>query len=667
MQKLKDAINSLDSSAVDVLSQEGLERLVRDKRHALTSYFERNSEYNRRHVLLRLANGILRYVEKLLASNTYAERYQLDLLRTRIDDATNAIQAFCYYEENYDNDAKQVSLVQLERFRMLTIAVSRLLVHQFKYMDYTDYVCCLLCIINEFKHECWYTCAMSDLNIIKNRLENTSQHIDENNKGAFLAQVSYDMLQYHEHEMQQIIERQEQFREEKEEEKAAKEKAKRKEGTMEKEDEQTVTCYQCGEVVDKDDAVFCEGDWYCPDCEDNYITTCDICGEKHWIDNTNWIESEEIEVCDDCYDRYFTVCDCCRNTVRKSDITTVQGQDYCQSCYDAHCTTCADCGEEIMIDEAIWDEDTEEYYCDTCWENAHNVIKKYHDESVKYRPLVMPDENPDSVFLIGIEHEVAGDEEYAVDVDEEMNGGEQRVTLMRDCSVDGFEIVSNPMSLRYFRDEFFPMYKETMKNMEIAGMTGEDEGGIHLHFNKLGTSTQVARLCNIIYGGSQDDMIAWRRLSRRTESSLNSWASISDRCRSTMEIVKNDDKTCSTNRRTALNYDAERTHTWELRLFNSTLDPTILEGYVEILVSLVDYVNLNTNRGFFTTTYDWIEYVIENKDVYPSAYRAICERQLPYLYGFNVPDCMEAPVPDSESAEWARRITEEIFREPAVG
>jgi ribosomal protein S26 len=44
---------------------------------------------------------------------------------------------------------------------------------------------------------------------------------------------------------------------------------------------ETVICEYCGKEVPKDEATFCEGAGFyaCPDCADEYLVTCERCGD----------------------------------------------------------------------------------------------------------------------------------------------------------------------------------------------------------------------------------------------------------------------------------------------------------------------------------------------------------------------------------------------------
>ena len=88
-------------------------------------------------------------------------------------------------------------------------------------------------------------------------------------------------------------------------------------------------CADCGCYIDEDDSYYVDGDYYCPDC----VSYCDDCDEYHRDDST-YLENYDRNVCPRCLNEYYV------------------------SCYE--------CGEYVDRDEAVYDEETGEWYCDEC-------------------------------------------------------------------------------------------------------------------------------------------------------------------------------------------------------------------------------------------------------------------------------------------------------------
>jgi hypothetical protein len=98
-------------------------------------------------------------------------------------------------------------------------------------------------------------------------------------------------------------------------------------------DEDVYWCEECQEAV-CDSCVVYVGDYYlCPECAENNTTVCEDCGERHFND--------------DIYTDY-------------------DGRSICINCKNDHYVTCANCEDYVHADEAIYDVDTELYYCPEC-------------------------------------------------------------------------------------------------------------------------------------------------------------------------------------------------------------------------------------------------------------------------------------------------------------
>ena len=391
-----------------------------------------------------------------------------------------------------------------------------------------------------------------------------------------------------------------------------------------------IRCYQCSTIVPKDEATLdSAGDWFCQECADNYLTTCDDCGRIVWVEDCYWVDSEEIQICPNCYDARYASCTVCGSIHRVSDMQEYDDEYYCERCFEERFTTCDECGETIPIDDA---HDIDGYnYCDSCYEEKRGSIFSWHDDKVRYHVNNMPGEDYLNEVTIGIEHEVGCYEdragEYSNDLYYIMNkerGTYDNIYICTDSSVEGFEIISQPMTIRYFNEVYFPKYLEAFDYMKSHSFNGEDEGGMHIHFripclNKY----MVARLNNIIYG-TMDDIEILTRISRRTCSSFERWCDAHDRKYSTQEILHRFDSSAIPTiyravdgRNVALNWDSSRTETYELRMFNSTMDVQKYLASVEFVIALTDFVRIDTEFGVYTTLRQFVDYINHNKVKYP--------------------------------------------------
>ena len=397
-----------------------------------------------------------------------------------------------------------------------------------------------------------------------------------------------------------------------------------------KEHDDYVRCYQCSTIVPKDKATKdSAGDWFCQECADNYLTICDDCGRIIWAEDCYWVESEEIQICPSCYDARYASCTVCGSIHRVSDMQEYDGEYYCNRHFEETFTTCDECGEIIPIDDA---HDIDGYnYCDSCYEEKRGSIFSWHDDKVRYHVNNMPGEDYLNEITIGIEHEVGCYEgragEYSNELYDIMNaerGTYDNMYICNDSSVEGFEIISQPMTIRYFNEVYFPKYLEAFEYMKSHNFTGEDEGGMHIHFRiPCLNKNMVARLNNIIYG-TMDDIEILTRISRRTCSSFERWCDARDRKYSTQEILDrfgSPDRTpiykAVDGRNVTLNWDSSRTETYELRMFNSTIDVQEYLASVEFVIALTDFVRMDTEFGVYTTLRQFVDYINHNKVKYP--------------------------------------------------
>lgn len=92
------------------------------------------------------------------------------------------------------------------------------------------------------------------------------------------------------------------------------------------------------------------------------------------------IESADTFICNDCDLKYgteennnFVYCDCCGRREYRDNLYSVYigGGDYelvCEHCANTECFECANCSNLIYNSDKIYDSDTNEYYCNECFE-----------------------------------------------------------------------------------------------------------------------------------------------------------------------------------------------------------------------------------------------------------------------------------------------------------
>ena len=394
-------------------------------------------------------------------------------------------------------------------------------------------------------------------------------------------------------------------------------------------------CSCCGEAILKDDShTTADGDVICERCMEDEYYTCYECGEIYHQDDLTWIENKEVYVCEECRDNYYEQCECCHRYYSTDDCYETYDHNWvCTDCYDNHYRTCQDCGYVMHDDDSYYNERDEEDYCPNC-ESRHrysDAIYSYHDYSYYERLSVDDEFEPDEYF--GFELEVSGDPDYA----EEFIDRTSDVVLMSDCSIedDGFEIITEPMTRRYFKEVFKPQFEESLKYLDKVGFTGHNKGGMHIHISADALSkSQLAQMSEILYGDENDRNI-WLCLSQRHEDKMDEWSSMKNKDYS-FEEIKNHTETnmpyISNDRRTALNRDT-RTKTYEIRIFNSNTRIERVMKNMECVFALIDYTKEYQDSVYRCDTQGFLRYVKSHRFEYPNLYAFMLERRVEEHYG----------------------------------
>ena len=125
-------------------------------------------------------------------------------------------------------------------------------------------------------------------------------------------------------------------------------------------------CYECGEWLDEDDAIYIDGDYYCRDC----VNYCSSCEEYHrdyeyYVEDAGWGGGY---VCENCYENYCNTCEDCDNSYYSDNMHWIEnlGITVCESCYENY-YECSECGDMHHIDNMHLH--NRDYYCDDCYDS----------------------------------------------------------------------------------------------------------------------------------------------------------------------------------------------------------------------------------------------------------------------------------------------------------
>nr|DAH13552.1 MAG TPA: putative amidoligase enzyme [Caudoviricetes sp.] len=383
-----------------------------------------------------------------------------------------------------------------------------------------------------------------------------------------------------------------------------------------------VICDDCGELVEEDrtytthdNRIICEKCY-----ESNDYSTCERCGEVVEGCRIVHIEDTDEYVCDDCAEEKYYQCMECGNWYSSNKIITdSEGQHLCEDCYCDNYYTCAECLEFVHQDNCYWDESREEAYCAYCHDTkfGNRVINSYHSNNnwtVHYTKDEYNDYMPGKLTL-GLEIEVAGITLYADEFMERVDN--DLIYLENDSSVAGFEIITQPMTRQYATEIFTDKISKGFKYLRENNFKGHDAGGIHIHarlpYDNLDFMSYILKLKKLLYNLSPRMQDLLLLISQREPDELKCWSNNMYHRKLTLQNCILQDS-----RYELLNMDS-RTRTLEFRMFNSNLRTERIMKNIEVVLSLLDYVETYYTTDMYSKNlFTWLDYVKRNEEKYPN-------------------------------------------------
>lgn len=134
-----------------------------------------------------------------------------------------------------------------------------------------------------------------------------------------------------------------------------------------------VICYECEEVVDRDEAYWgTDGNGYCVYCFDDRFFYCSYCGVVFDLDDG--LHTPDGIYCDDCAERagWVRCCDC-GEVVKRDYAYYVDYEWYCEDCYHDSYFYCDECGEDCSQDELCDTPDGP--VCQSCFNDKYFVCE----------------------------------------------------------------------------------------------------------------------------------------------------------------------------------------------------------------------------------------------------------------------------------------------------
>lgn len=348
-------------------------------------------------------------------------------------------------------------------------------------------------------------------------------------------------------------------------------------------------CYSCDMPVRDYDVICVEGEPYCPDCVDAYAVTCDRCNATVHVDNTH--SDDYVTICDSCFDNYYFTCNNCDSIIRSQETTfDSNGDSYCEDCA------------------------------------PNNIIRSWD-----YRPAPTFFGN-DSKLYMGVELEVDRPKydcskiKVIKEIDDIMGN---HVYFKEDGSLEeGFEIVSNPMTLNYHMNKC--PWKDMLEAVVDTGFRSHDAYtcGLHVHVSRAGlgetTEEQEETILKILFFVER----FWTPLvtfSRRKGGQLARWARRYG-LKSDVQDVPKDllDRAKCCNKYYAVNLNPY--HTIEFRLFRGTLNYTTFMATLQFVHTVVEFVKATTIEELMDLT--WQDFIKKIKGKYEELDEYLAKRDL---------------------------------------
>lgn len=261
---------------------------------------------------------------------------------------------------------------------------------------------------------------------------------------------------------------------------------------------QVVVCNYCGTIIYELDGSIAEGlhesdvveinsKFYCDeDCaHSDGWEQCSECGE--WVsdhDHDRVEINDHLFCCEDCAERWgYVRCDRCGDWVLESRsgevISSGDAETWCDDCRWDHARACYRCGNEFDEEDTHYDEDSDEYYCESCFEHIGSI----HLHEYGWTPY-LTFYGSGSPFL-GVELETDGGDERGqyVNTLQAIEGFPEHFWMTQDGSLqNGVEITSHPMTLAYHMS-IAGMYEEIGNAASRYGFGSHDGGRCGLHVN----------------------------------------------------------------------------------------------------------------------------------------------------------------------------------------
>ena len=339
--------------------------------------------------------------------------------------------------------------------------------------------------------------------------------------------------------------------------------------TSELEEPKLIRCDICGEEHTETECKRVDGKIVCINCMSEHTYICDGCRNRHLNENKTHIDNYNL--CDDCFRYHYKECADCGSLHMRSRMYISYDEEWiCNDCIDNY-IRCDRCGEYYPESMILYDDDTNNDYCESCMEYLRSHVIHSYDH--KPDPIFY---GTDSDLFMGVELEIdKGGEshENARSILNILNNSNKFAYAKHDGSLsNGFEIVSHPATLKY---HCISNWQDAMNEAIEMGYKSHNTRtcGLHVHVSRdaLGYDEEDREdtIAKIIYfiEKNWDDVLLF---TRRDEDLMEEWASRYGLYDGDVDGTYDNAKyESSCSRYKCVNLENE--HTIEFRMFRGTL------------------------------------------------------------------------------------------------
>lgn len=381
-----------------------------------------------------------------------------------------------------------------------------------------------------------------------------------------------------------------------------------------------VKCEHCDKIFLSNEVERVSGinEYWCSDCLGEDAFECAECDCWHTNDEGNDIGNGDT-VCEYCYDNHFFTCDECGDVVHNNDGNYMDCNDrhVCDNCYGENYAECNECGRVLRTDDMEWSDNDDGYFCEDCRGNGQPDEPMTEAETVRndylkrtsppkgvrgyqgnsQRCFFRQEDEPIISKYYGIEVEVDIPRSSPFEPDRE-ECANRTLDILNErtpdsvwnywmaksdgsCSDNGFELISQPMTLRYIEENnIMGLVKDAFSELRKEGYLSHNTTTCGLHFHVSKNALSEICIANMLVLIDQFWDIIFK-MSRRSESSIEQWSKRKYSANTSEEgyedLVKQ--AKCSKSHRdryVALNLTNK--HTVELRVCRGTMKVTTIEA-----------------------------------------------------------------------------------------